>query len=322
MPDGLWQRPQAQAQASPHPSRPVSPEPQTNIGAGSADSAMALPLRMVERCVPPAATAWAKVRTALLATFERSAPTWLFHATISPTLTHILAPMVALSLIAAVTEVTGTLTVFAFHPIFMALGFITFMSEALLVYRNGVLVSTFGPIMAGSHKANARAIHVTLQIVAAVFATVGLIFVVANKVRLGKSIVPGSTHAWCGTLCLLLVAVQVAIGTLKVKSSPVPAHRWHGTAGKLTYDAAMVAVLTGSTAFLPVTLFNTAVQMAVVLLWLSTQLQHGIGERKSAGAEGGPPVDHASGGGGDEAASGTLLGSGGTAAAHDAESTA
>jgi len=46
-----------------------------------------------------------------------------------------------------------------------ALGCVLFMTEGLLVYKNGGLVSLFAPLMGGSSfKAKAKSIHMALQV--------------------------------------------------------------------------------------------------------------------------------------------------------------
>lgn len=212
-------------------------------------------LALADRYLPPIASVASNVRLRLLAKFEEQAPKPIFHLVIAPQLTHILAPTVAIFVISVVLGTTRNLNLFSFHPIFMSFGAITFMSEALLVYRNGALTSMFAEIMAGTSKEKARAIHMTLQIAGCCFMILGYVFILANKALHGKTIFPLSIHAWLGTLAMALMAMQILIGSMKIQSTS-PVYRWHGSAGKVTYDITMLAVVTGALSFFPVSLLS------------------------------------------------------------------
>lgn len=191
----------------------------------------------------------------------------------------------SLYLLVAVLSTSG-LNLFAFHPICMTVGCVLLMSEGFLVFRNGALVNCLSPIMGGNQRAQARSIHVFLQGFGGAFMLAGFVFIASNKLRLGKSLLPASLHAWLGMAALLAVAVQSFVGPVKAASA-VPVHRWHGSAGKLAYDLCMMAVCSGSAAFLPMTLMNFGVLGGVCFLWLSSQLQHSMGERKSGDGQSG-----------------------------------
>jgi len=236
-------------------------------------------MTFLDSAVPPVAAAAASTRDKVFNAIERNAPLPLVHGLLWPGLVHVLAVMVSLCLLVAVLVATG-INLFAFHPICMTIGCVLLMSEGFLVYRNGALVNCLSPIMAGNHKTKSRSIHVFLQAGGASFMLAGLVFIASNKLRLGKSIVPASLHAWLGAFALLAVAVQALVGLVKTTSS-APVHRWHGSAGKLAYDLCMGAVFSGAVSFLPLTAINATVLLGLLVLWLSSQFQHLMGERKS-----------------------------------------
>mmetsp|Transcript_20824 Transcript_20824/g.24607 ORF Transcript_20824/g.24607 Transcript_20824/m.24607 type:complete len:283 (+) Transcript_20824:64-912(+) len=240
-------------------------------------------LTILDRIIPPLANAAARIRQIFFNVFEARVPFPLLRGLMSPSITHILSFLASIYLIGAVLLTTKEFNLFAFHPILMTIGCVFLMSEGFLVYRNGSLVSIFDPIMAGTSKAKTRAIHIFLQVMSILFMLVGLIFIVANKLRHGKSIVPSTPHACVGLLAVFFVIVQGIIGPVKTASS-VPIYRWHGNSGKLTYDTCILAVLLGAFSFLPFTALNVGAEVSVLLLWLSSELQHSLGERKSSDA--------------------------------------
>ena len=70
-----------------------------------------------------------------------------------------------------------------------------------------------------------------------------------------------------------MVLMQFIIGIAKVKSKQQHSrHKFHGDAGKLTYDLAMLAIVTGCLEFLPWTAYNLGVIFSFWLLWLSIQV--------------------------------------------------
>ena len=190
---------------------------------------------LLDSCMPPVANLAARIRVTVLEAVMEHGPQSVVQSLLSPSLTHVLSALACLYLLSAVLATTRALNLFAFHPIFMSVGVLAFMTEGFLVYRNGALVSTFADIMAGSAKSQARSIHMVLQVSGSVFIFMGLVFICSNKMRLGKSLVPATLHAWVGTVATLLVLVQGIVGQSKVASS-APVHKWHGSAGKLAYD--------------------------------------------------------------------------------------
>lgn len=270
-------------------------------------------LSLLDRVIPPVSNLVAKGRSQLIDIIVDKAPFSVVHGLfLSPHITHVLAALASVGLVAAVFNQVRRLNLFVFHPLFMSIGCVLLMTEGLLVYKNGALVSLFAPLMGGSSfKAKARSIHMALQIGGAFFLGCGLVFIAAHKASLHKPTAPASVHAWLGTAAALLVAVQAFVGPAKA-ASPVPVHRWHGGAGKLAYDAAMLAVLTGASSFLAYTAFNLLVLSAVALLWLCAQLQHTLAERKADGGghSGGGGLGSSSHGGGGMESGGANNGSG------------
>ena len=237
-------------------------------------------LSFLDGCMPPVANFAARIRVTVLEVVMEHGPPSAVQSLLSPSTSHVLSCVACIYLMSAVLATTRALNLFTFHPIFMSLGVLAFMTEGFLVYRNGALVSTFSDIMGGSEKTQARSFHVVLQICGSVFLTMGLVIIGANKIRLGKSLLPASLHAWVGTLASLLVAIQGIVGPAKL-ASPVPVHKWHGSAGKLAYDCCMLAVLTGAVSFLPFSLYNIGAEFTVLVLWASSELQHTMAERKA-----------------------------------------
>lgn len=237
-------------------------------------------LSLLDRVIPQLANVASQIRLLFFNFFEARAPFAVMQRLMSPSITHVLSILASIYLIVAVICTTKDLNLFSFHPIFMTVGCVLIMSEGFLVYRNGSLVNIFDPIMGGTSKSKARAIHIFLQATSGLFMFTGLVFILANKLRAGKPVIPSTPHAWLGILAVFFVTVQGVIGPIKTASS-VPIYRWHGNAGKLAYDMCMLSVLSGAISFLPVSSMNIGAEFAVLVLWLSSELQHSLGERKS-----------------------------------------
>ena len=121
-------------------------------------------LGCLDACMPPVASLAARVRLTVLEAVMERCPQQLVQSLLSPSLTHVLSATTCFYLTSVVLATTRALNLFAFHPIFMSLGVLAFMTEGFLVYRNGALVSTFSDIMAGSAKSQARSLHMVLQV--------------------------------------------------------------------------------------------------------------------------------------------------------------
>ena len=87
-----------------------------------------------------------------------------------------------------------------------------------------------------------------------------------------------------------MVVVQYVIGVAKIKSNQQHSrHKFHGVAGKLTYDLAMLAIVTGCLEFLPWTPYNLGVVFSFWLLWLSIQVRCQARSQQQANRNGGQP---------------------------------
>ena len=174
---------------------------------------------LLDSCMPPVANLAARIRVTVLEAVMEHGPQSVVQSLLSPSLTHVLSALACLYLLSAVLATTRALNLFAFHPIFMSVGVLAFMTEGFLVYRNGALVSTFADIMAGSAKSQARSIHMVLQVSGSVFIFMGLVFICSNKMRLGKSLVPATLHAWVGTVATLLYTNRLGNTSLSNESA-------------------------------------------------------------------------------------------------------
>jgi hypothetical protein len=123
----------------------------------------------------------------------------------------------------------------------MGLGCLLFMAEGVLIYRNRVLVNIFAPIMQHTKKRKARSLHqflhvgvlasverqclgwvlmcmINWQISAAICVLLGYIAIISNKIANNKTVFPLSIHAWLGTICMLYIIAQVAVGLRKLEA--------------------------------------------------------------------------------------------------------
>lgn len=142
----------------------------------------------------------------------------------------------ALAVSACAVSLKGP-TLFSWHPILMSAAYVGAMSAGILAY--------VGPVE--EKKAN-REWHRALQIVAFVLALLGLAAIMLNKVRMGKSVVPGSIHAYFGTLALALTLGQSSVGLSKyaqISSRGFSDCKFHGDMGRATFTVASVATALG-----------------------------------------------------------------------------
>jgi hypothetical protein len=132
---------------------------------------------------------------------------------------------------------------FSWHPILMAAAYLAAMGGGVLAY--------VGPLE--EKKAN-RESHRALQITAAVLAALGLAAIMLNKVRMGKSVVPHTTHAWFGALTLVLTLGQCSVGLSKyaqISSRGFSDCKFHGDMGRATYALGAVTVALGIASTFP-----------------------------------------------------------------------
>lgn len=201
---------------------------------------------------------------------------------------HLAAALAAALIFILVLSVSHGLLLFVFHPIFMNFAML-FMGQGLMVYRNKWLFRIFAPIMQHDAKTKVRNLHAGLQVVTAFFAALGLLFILANKARMGKSIVPSTVHSMLGTLALACVCVQVLVGLQKRNNlanpyvalatssqgapAAVPTYRWHGQLGLVGYDLFALAILTGMMEYVPLGFSSLIVFATTAMTWFVVQCQ-------------------------------------------------
>ncbi len=132
--------------------------------------------------------------------------------------------------------------------------------------------------MANGVKAKKRVIHVTFQTLGGCFTFMGLTFVVANKIMIGKTVIPHTVHSVLGTLTVVGVLVQVIVGQMKTTHSLPSAKQqrygWHGKLGLLTYDVGMLSMVTGLL-WWSVTIPSVVLAFLLVAIWISVCVHFG-----------------------------------------------
>jgi len=126
---------------------------------------------------------------------------------------------------------------FSWHPALMSFSFLGMMGGGMLVY--------VGP---ADERKQSRNIHRALQITAFVLAVLGLAAIMVNKVKMGKSIIPKTTHAWFGTAALVGTAAQAASGMTKYSEAirrGFSGYKWHGDVGRVTFALGIVTTALG-----------------------------------------------------------------------------
>ncbi len=129
--------------------------------------------------------------------------------------------------------------------------------------------------MSNGVKAKKQMIHVTFQTLGGCFILLGMAFVVANKIKKGKSVIPHSVHSVLGTLTLVGVLIQVIVGRMKTTHSLPSAKRkysWHGKLGLLTYDVGMLSMIIGLL-WWTVTITSIVLAFLLVGIWISVSVR-------------------------------------------------
>ncbi|CAN0512522.1 unnamed protein product [Ectocarpus sp. 12 AP-2014] len=197
-------------------------------------------------------------------------------------LTHIMGPVIALIVIASTFSKTESLNLFSLHATCMALAFVVLMPEGVVAYRNHLLLDSLSPIMSNGTKAKKRTIHLTLQVLASMFAALGLFFIAGNKVYHRNSILPRTWHGVVGAITLLAMVMQVVVGRLKhmsFTSGVIDArnrgkkYRWHGKMGLLLYDLSTVSLVLGLWTFFGLSVVTVVVPVMLAYAWLNVNLQ-------------------------------------------------
>ena len=116
-----------------------------------------------------------------------------------------------------------------------------------------------------------------MQITGASFASLGVAFIVANKVEYNHTLIPQTIHSIFGILCISFITLQVFIGMQKLEYlewSNTKIRRWHNDAGYLLWDLLCVTIVFGILEFLEWTFFNLFIVIgSVVITWLSVHAQ-------------------------------------------------
>ncbi|CAM9314487.1 unnamed protein product [Pylaiella littoralis] len=220
-----------------------------------------------------------KITTARARVVEASKSPWWVKPRF---LTHIIGPLVAIVVIVSTFAKTERLDLFGLHATCMSLAFMVLMPEGVVAYRNHLLLDSLSPIMSNGIKAKKRTIHLTLQVLASIFAALGLCFIVANKMYQGKSVLPHTLHGVLGTITLLAMVMQVVVGRLKhvsFTSGVVDArnkgkkYRWHGKMGLLLYDLATTSFVLGLWTFFRLSVVAFFVPVLAAYAWLNVNLQ-------------------------------------------------
>ncbi len=174
-----------------------------------------------------------------------------------------------------------TFTLFSFHPVFMSLGCVLFMTEGILAYRNHSCFTFLAPIMRNSARVKLQNIHRGFHVLAAACVGLGMAFILGNKVKKHRTILPTSIHAALGFMVCALIVVQVIIGIEKLDAqrSGVEGrlgsamHKWHGKAGLVLYDVAMATVATGMLKSLGWSFMTVFLLLHLGAVWFLVHLQ-------------------------------------------------
>lgn len=123
-------------------------------------------------------------------------------------------------------------TLLAYHPFMMSLGFIMFMTSAILTY------------IGATDRVFARKLHVLLQCIAFVCMILGLILIIMNKMEQGKDQFQ-STHSWLGLIAIVGVILQSMTGVVKYINLPRLTIHSHGLVGLASWVVGMFALMLG-----------------------------------------------------------------------------
>ncbi len=171
-----------------------------------------------------------------------------------------------------------TLDLFSFHPVFMSLGTLIFIAEAVIAHKNHLLTEILGPIMQHTRKQKIRAIHQNLNMIGAGFLGLGFLFMLANKMKHGKTIFPQTLHALFGWFSLILLIMQGIVGSQKMqyvdnKTMFNKMYKWHGDSGLLLWDLLCLSMIFGMFEYFGLSFFHLIVECFVVGCWWMVHLQ-------------------------------------------------
>lgn len=188
---------------------------------------------------------------------------------------HVVIVSCTIIIISSIFIETKSMNLFSFHPLFMIIGFLLF-GEAIITYRNKILLDTLSPIMQHQKIHKVRAIHQTLNTLGSSCIFLGLMFIFAYKVEAKKSLFPRSAHAMLGSIFILIVAIQIISGLQKMNSylkSNISIRRWHSDFGLLVLDLICVTISFGLFSFLTFNLLTIFVWLFLLLTWFLIHLQ-------------------------------------------------
>lgn len=185
--------------------------------------------------------------------------------------------MATLFVIISVFAQIRKLTLFSLHPVCMSIGTLMFLAEGIVTYRNKKLGELLSPIMSHSSRIKYRSLHTAMQTIGSSFLVLGLLFIFSHKAKSKKSIVPQTIHSYLGSLCVVIILIQVFSGYEKVEmleKNNTKSRRWHGDLGLLLWDVLILSCLSGMVSFLPFfNLFNMISELLVIVVWMMVHSQ-------------------------------------------------
>eukprot|EP00035_Acanthoeca_spectabilis_P039183 m.59788 g.59788 ORF g.59788 m.59788 type:complete len:306 (-) comp9478_c0_seq1:1578-2495(-) len=130
-------------------------------------------------------------------------------------------------------------SIFTAHVVMMLMCWLL-MSEGLIAYRAGELGTATVESLRSTHR--------VLMTFAGVFMLCGIVAILAHKRDMGKSVVPSSLHAICGTVTFLLTIGQAWSGVKKHTRfllNQGKSYRWHGNTGQALYGILVITAVLG-----------------------------------------------------------------------------
>ena len=169
-----------------------------------------------------------------------------------------------------------TITLFSFHPVLMSIGIFCLLGEGMVAYRNHSLYDSLSPIMQHNSKQKIRTIHQTCQVLGSSCIFLGLLFILAHKIDIKKSLLSFSLHSLFGLFTVLLIIIQIIIGVQKttnyIKSS-VSIRRWHGDFGQLIYDLLFFTAILGCIEFFINYIQLFFIILIIIITWITIYIQ-------------------------------------------------
>lgn len=194
---------------------------------------------------------------------------WVFHSVCGVT---------TVSLVTALYLTTRSMSLFSFHPLCMIFACCFFIPEGIVAYKNHFLLESLSPIMQHTKRVKVRAIHQTMQMLGLGLMLMGFLFILAEKMELHKTIIPGSFHSISATTLILAIVFQAMVGQEKLQyhatySTNRRIRRWHGDMGLLLWDCVCLTLISGLASFVPFSIYSFIAYLCPFLLWLAVMLQ-------------------------------------------------